>query len=341
MQLPVLDVEAFKARKTNEEKRRDAERFVDELRVTCHGTGFCYLSGHGLPTNLTEGVMSVARQFFALPDAEKKAIEIKNSPHFRGCTKLGDERTKGHSDWREQIDIGPEEPSFALKPTDPPWMRLRGPNQWPASFPVFRVTVLKWMAAMGELAETLMEAVALALGQSVDCFDQFVYPEPYSRLKIIRYPAKPMSNDAGQGLGLHQDSGLLSLVLQDEVGGLQVYTDGGMIDVEPRPGALVMNLGEMLQAVSGGYFRATPHRVQSPLGKMDRISVAYFVNPRLDARLERIELPPELAARAVGGQNADPSDPVFACFGENTLKIRMRAHPDVTARYYGDVNLVP
>ena len=99
-----------------------------------------------------------------------------------------------------------------------------------------------------------------------------------------------------------------------------------------------MNLGEMLQAATNGYLRATPHRVVSPPEGKARLSIAFFAHPRLEAKFEPISLPPELAAKAKGAENPDPDDPVFATFGANTLKIRMRAHPDVAAAFYADVD---
>jgi isopenicillin N synthase-like dioxygenase len=98
-----------------------------------------------------------------------------------------------------------------------------------------------------------------------------------------------------------------------------------------------MNLGEMLQAATGGYLRATKHRVRSPPPGRQRISIAYFFNPRLESTFRPIELPPELAAEASGGQNADANDPIFATFGVNYLKIRLRSHPDVARLHYADV----
>ena len=112
-----------------------------------------------------------------------------------------------------------------------------------------------------------------------------------------------------------------------------------LVDVEPMPGAYVVNLGEMMQSATNGYLRATKHQVTSPPPGQQRISIAYFMNPRLDARFEPFELPAELQAAAPGGQNQDPNDPVFSCFGANTLKIRMRSHPDVTEAFYADVRL--
>ena len=98
-----------------------------------------------------------------------------------------------------------------------------------------------------------------------------------------------------------------------------------------------MNLGEMLQAATNGYLRATKHRVQSPPSGRERLSVAYFFHPRLDAVFAPIELPAELAAAAHGGQNVDPNDPIFATFGDNYLKIRLRSHRDVAVAHYADL----
>ena len=311
--------------------------FVASLRDACHGPGFCYLVGHGVPSDLDRSVMSAARAFFALPVHERRELAIAKSPHFRGYTLLGDELTKGKRDWREQLDAGAEEPAATVRPGDPSWLRLRGPNQWPAHLPQMRDAVLGWMRAMDGVGVAVLRALALGLGQRIDHFDTAVLPRGDPHLKIIRYPAPDDPRDSEQGVGMHHDSGLVSFVLQDDVGGLQVEIDGDLVDATPRPGTYVMNLGEMLQAATSGYLRATKHRVVSPRRGQERISIAYFFHPRLDCVFEPIELPPELAAEAPGGENADPNDPVLRCFGDNYLKIRLRSHPDVAAAHYADV----
>lgn len=331
--LPVLDVSAFIAAP----KSAAGSDFVARLRDTCHGPGFCYLVGHGVPAELDAAVMARSREFFALPEAERRALAIANSPHFRGYTVLGDERTKGVSDWREQLDVGPEEPAEPVAPGDPAWRRLRGPNQWPARLPALRTTVLAFMAAMDRVGLAVLRALALGLGQRMELFDDAVLPRGDPHLKIIRYPAQPADAPSDQGVGMHHDSGLVSFVLQDDVGGLQVDLGHGIVDATPLPGSYVMNLGEMLQAATNGYLRATKHRVVSPPAGRERLSVAYFFHPRLDAVFAPVALPPELAAQARGGQNADPSDPVFATFGDNYLKIRLRSHRDVALAHYRDL----
>jgi len=267
------------------------------------------------------------------------ALSIDKSPHFRGYTLLETEMTGGRYDWRDQIDIGPEQSAPELDPDDPPWLRLLGPNQWPKSLPAMSDTMHNWMSEIHPLGMALMRALAVGLGQSADYFDARMSPDPYTRVKIIRYPAQPDNGGSGQGLGLHHDSGIMTFILQDNIPGLQVMSEGKLIDVEPMPGAYVVNLGEMMQSATNGYLRATKHQVVSPPPGKQRLSIAYFMNPRLDAKFEPIKLPDALATHATGAQNTDPSDPVFETFGANTLKIRMRSHPEVTAAYYSDVNL--
>ena len=119
-------------------------------------------------------------------------------------------------------------------------------------------------------------------------------------------------------------------------GGLQVQRGGEWVDAPSVPGAFVVNIGEMLEYATGGYLIATNHRVVSPRYPDDRISVPYFFNPSLDARLPLIELPPELAAQA-RGVTQDPTNPIHALYGENALKSRLRAHPDVAERWHADL----
>lgn len=335
--LPVLDLSDFLA-----DPAPTADHpFVAELRATLHGPGFCYLVGHGIDPSLSDAVMRVSREFFARPDHDRLSIVNTNTPHFRGYTRLGMEHTNGVSDWREQIDIGPEHEPVELGPGDPAWLRVRGPNQWPASVPDMQPVVTDWMDRMAGVGAAVLRAIALGLGQPADAFVPFTSPMPEVLTKIIRYPAQDATADTGQGVGLHHDSGLVSFIMQDDVGGLQVQLPedegGALVDATPMPGALVMNIGEMLQIATDGYLRATKHRVQSPPAGRARVSVAYFFNPCMEATFERIELPADLAAEAPGGQNTKPGDPIFSNYGDNWLKFRLRSHPDVAEIHHADL----
>ena len=347
--LPTLDISDFLANPHSME----AQRFVTDLINTCHNPGFFYLVGHGIPENMDNEILQIAQQFFSLPLEQRHQIAIGQSPHFRGYTILGDERTQGRRDWRDQLDIGPEEPALSLAKDDPIWLRLRGPNQWPASLPQMQTIVMRWMNRVEMVCLCMIRALALGLGQKMDYFDSRMYPQPYTRLKISRYPGQPQKQDLkqnqgkdqgqnqsqgqDQGLGLHHDSGLFTLILQDQVPGLEVEIGGELQTIAPLAGAYVVNLGEMFQVATNGYLRATKHRVKSPEGGKQRISIAYFMNPRLDAVFESVDLPPELAEKARGSQNENPDDPVYPVFGDNTLKVRMRAHPDVVEKFYSDM----
>jgi isopenicillin N synthase-like dioxygenase len=117
---------------------------------------------------------------------------------------------------------------------------------------------------------------------------------------------------------------------------LQVETAQGWVDVAPRAGTLVVNIGEILELASDGYLRATLHRVITPPAGRERISAAFFLGARLDATVPLLSLPPDLAAQARGPER-DPNNPLFRNVGQNYLKGRLRSHPDVARRYYADL----
>jgi isopenicillin N synthase-like dioxygenase len=328
--VPVLDVSRFDAADDNE---RSA--FLSELRDAARQVGFFYITRHGIEPALLDELMNMAQRFFALPESDKLAVEMVNSPHFRGYTRMAWERTRGLQDWREQIDIGAEQPALERSPEAPAWTRLQGPNQWPGALPELRPVVLKWQAAATFVLTRLLRAFALSLGQSEQAFAPLYQNNPHLLVKLIRYPGRDLTA-SDQGVGPHKDSGLLSLLLQDEQGGLQVETPQGWIDVTPRTGTLVVNIGEILELASDGYLRATLHRVTTPPAGQERISAAFFLGARLDATVPLLSLPPELAAQARGPER-DPNNPLFRSVGENYLKGRLRSHPDVARRYYADL----
>ena len=330
--LPLLDLSQLSAGDA------DAQYFLDGLRTATHEVGFFYLVGHGVPQELMDTMITAARQFFALPESDKLAIENVQSPHFRGYTRVGGERTQGKADWREQIDIGPERPTVEPGPGVPDWERMEGPNQWPAAMPELRPLVELWDAEMMRVSRELLHAWALALGQPADVFDAAFADRPSTLLKIVRYPGRPEGADAaGQGVGSHKDAGVLTLLLVEPgTAGLQVEHPQGWIDAPPMRGAFVVNIGELLEVATNGYLKATVHRVLSPEPGTDRISVPFFYNPALSSNIPVLDLPAELAIQATG-VTADPANPIHATYGANLLKSRLRAHPDVAQRHHADL----
>ena len=309
--------------------------FLSQLRAAAHEVGFFYLHGHGIAPELHDDLMDVARRFFSLPQEQKLAIEMVNSPHFRGYNRVASEYTRGRRDWREQVDIGFENPAPGHDPAAPVWARLRGPNQWPAALPELRTITTRWQAATMQLAIRLLQAFALMLGQAEDAFAPLYWNEPHCLVKLIRYPGRDATGDE-QGVGAHKDSELLTLLLQDERAGLQVEASHGWVDVPPRSGTLVVNIGELLELATDGYLRATMHRVIAPPAGIERFSAAFFFGAQLDATVPLLELPPALAGGARGPAR-DPNNPLFREVGLNYLKGRLRSHPDVADRYYADV----
>lgn len=305
------------------------------LRAAARDVGFFYLTGHGVDADLLGELVNVSRRFFALPEPDKLAIEMVNSPHFRGYNRVAWERTRGAPDWREQIDIGAERPALPRSVDLPPWSRLQGPNQWPDALPELRPLVLRWQQAALEVLIRLLRAFALALGQAEDAFLPLLGNEPHHMVKLIRYPGRDTTG-SDQGVGAHKDSELLTLLLQDDIGGLQVETAAGWVDVVPQPGTFVVNIGELLELASDGYLRATLHRVVAPPAGTERVSVAFFLGARLDATVPLLQLPAPLAAQARGPES-DPRNPLFRDVGQNYLKGRLRSHPDVALRHHADL----
>ena len=302
----------------------------ERLREAAHEVGFFYLTGHGVPAALTRRVLAAARRLFALPQAEKDAVAMVRSPHFRGYTRLGGELTGGEVDWREQIDIGPERNPVG-GPGKPDYLWLQGPNQWPAGLPELPGIIAEWDAALAAVARRLLRHWAASLGSPPDVFEAAFAATPATLIKIVRYPATAAGS---QGVGAHRDAGVLTLLLAEPGSqGLQVRpgrSGDGWIDVPVRDGAFIVNIGELLELATGGYLRATEHRVNLRHAA-DRISVPYFFNPRLDAQIPTLSLPADLATRA--SPREDPSDPIFSVYGRNAWKSRLRAHPDVAAAH--------
>jgi isopenicillin N synthase-like dioxygenase len=326
--LPVLDLGEL-------DKPASRVAFLDHLRETAHGIGFFYVSGHGIPDNLIRDVLAQAHLFFALPEEEKLAIGMVNSPQFRGYNRAGLEHTRGKPDWREQIDIGAELPARSIDRTAPPWTRLQGPNQWPATLPSLKPIILDYLERVTALAIRITRSFAEALEQRADVFDPIYTPAPNQLLKIVRYPGREKI-EGDQGVGAHKDSGFVTVLLQDVRSGLEVEGKSGWISAPPIPGTFVINIGEVLEMASNGYLRANVHRVVSPPVGSDRLSVPFFLGARLDATIPVLDLPPHLARHA-RGVTQDPQNPLFRDVGKNYLKSRLRSHPDVARRHHADL----
>jgi isopenicillin N synthase-like dioxygenase len=329
--LPILDMSQLDAGDAA------AEQFRRQLREVTHEVGFFYLVGHGIDQSLIDSVLGVARRFFELPASDKLAIENVTSPQFRGYTRVGGELTHGDVDWREQIDIGAERAVVEETPGVERYWRLEGPNLWPAALPELQQLIEQWSTELNSLALTLLRTWAVALGAPESVFDDAFANKPFSLIKIVRYPGESDTVQK-QGVGAHRDGGVLTLLLVEPgKDGLQVEHEGEWIDAPALAGAFIVNIGEMLELATDGYLKATLHRVQSPRIGADRISIPFFFNPALDATMPKLELAPELRS-AARGLSADPTDsPILETYGDNALRYRLRAHPNVAQVHHADL----
>ncbi|MEW5356398.1 isopenicillin N synthase family dioxygenase [Streptomyces sp. 16-176A] len=327
-QLPVIDLAAA-------DRGPQARALLHaQLHSAAHDVGFFQLVGHGVTQAETDALLTAMHAFFKLPEADRLALDNVNSPHFRGYTRTGDERTAGARDWRDQLDIGAERPARVPAPGEPAYWWLQGPNQWPAALPELRTAALHWIDRLSGVARRLLHELLTAIGAPADFYDPVFGEHAHPQLKLVRYPGSA-DDGTGQGVGAHKDYGFLTLLLQDEIGGLQVQReDGRFHDVPPIPGAFVVNLGELLEVATNGYLLATNHRVVSPPGATERFSVPFFYNPRLDARVAPLPFP---HATTAPGVTDDPDNPLFAEYGYNELKGKLRAHPLVARRHHAEL----
>lgn len=325
--LPVLDVRQLYAGGAAKKE------FLVALAEAARTVGFFYLTGHELCCQQQE-LLTTAQQFFALSEQQKLTVAMKNTPRYRGYTRIGGELTQGKPDFREQFDVMNEEPPLAEEQVTTPWQRLIGPNQWPLELPQLRQQMLAYQTAQTQIAVDLLAAFAEALGQTEQAFTSTL-GRPYTHTKLIRYPgAQGKQLAGGQGVGAHKDPGYLTIVSADDQPGLEVELDQlGWTLIPPLAGAWVVNIGELLELASDGYLRATNHRVVTPVSGQERYSIAFFMAAQLDSQVPLLKLPPALKKQAQG-PSSDPNNPLFYTVGENVLKGRHRSHPDVTQRWW-------
>jgi len=264
----------------------ERQALADELVAVYHDIGFAVLVNHGLPERLVDRVFAMMADFFALPDEQKLLIDKRESPHFRGWEAVGTEFTNNRPDIREQIDVWSEHTSLA-EDVEPDYLRLLGPNQWMPEdvLPGQRRITVDWFNRLGALADDVLSLFALGLGLAADHFCEAFGGDSMSLTKFISYPPTP---DGAAGVNAHHDTGFVTLLAAGSTPGLQVLDPAGeWIDVPVIRDSFVLNIGEMLQAMTGNYLVATGHRV---ITSAQRMSAAYFHGPSLGTPLEPIAL---------------------------------------------------
>jgi len=286
--LPVIDMAPLFS-SANPEARSAVAHAIGEA---CRDSWFFYVSGHRITRELLARLDAASRRFFALPEAEKLDIRMaRGGRAWRGYFPVGGELTSGKPDIKEGIYFGAE-----LKP-DHPRVRagvpLHGANLFPRDVPELRGVVLDYIHAATAAAHALMEGVALSLELEPDYFRAHYTANPTVLFRVFHYPPVP-ENSESWGVGEHSDYGLLTLLAQDALGGLQVKTSRGWIDAPPIAGTLVCNIGDMLDRLTGGRYRSTPHRAKNVSGR-DRLSFPFFFDPDFDAQIRPLPGYPAIA----------------------------------------------
>lgn len=267
--LPVIDISALYS-----SSETDHTVVAGALHDACRNTGFFYCTGHGVPPVLMQQVLEQAKQFFNLPQPQKSKLDKSLSPCNRGYECIGNQTLQPGAlpDRKEGYYIGEE-----VTPADPRYGSFNlGRNQWPTDLPAFRPTMMAYYGAMSVVAETLMRGLALSLRLDEHAFDAFTH-QPLSAVRLLHYPPQRPEIPDELGAGAHTDFGGITMLLQDDVGGLQVKDNKNerWIDAPPLPGAFIVNLGDMIARWTNDYYRSTLHRVINRSGK-ERYSVPFF-----------------------------------------------------------------
>ncbi len=298
--LPVIDVTELC---TPGHDRAARARVAREIDDACRTLGFFSIVGHGVDPDLCASLLAAGRAFFALPDPEKARIGMERGGRaWRGWFPLGGELTSGRPDHKEGIYFGAElgDDDARVQASTP----LHGPNLFPERPATLRDLVLTYMAQLQETAANVMRAIALGLGIDEAWFARTITGDPLVLFRMFHYP--PVA-DGRWSVGEHTDYGLLTILLQDGTGGLQVHGPGGWVDVPPIEGAFVCNIGDMLERMTSGRYRSTPHRVRN-LGDRDRLSCPFFYDPGWDARVQPVPAGPSVTAR--NRERWDGDDPL-------------------------------
>jgi len=285
--VPVVDVGPLVDGRAGSAEAGEAGRAID---AACREVGFFTVVGHGLDPGLLARLDRHAREFFALPEADKAAIAMPRAGRaWRGWFELGGELTSGVPDLKEGLYFGAELP--ADDPRVVAGTPLHGPNLFPDRPAALRDDVLGYMAGMARVGQAVLGGMGLALGLGRRWFADHLTGDPTVLFRIFRYPP-------GGNVGEHTDYGLLTLLAQDDRGGLQVRAPDGWVDVPPLAGGLVCNIGDMLERLTVGRYRSTAHRVRNRSGA-DRLSFPFFLDPAWDATVEPLPIagaPPADAA---------------------------------------------
>lgn len=284
----------------------DKAAVARDIRWALTNTGFMYIKNHGVDGKLINATFAQARAFFDLPHAEKLKRHMRHSgPALRGYLDIAGENTApGETeDLKECIDLGPEY-ADGVRP-------FHGPNPWPEGVPDFRETMTTYLETLRVLARQLMGGIALSLDLDEAYFDPMMI-DPVTIHRLLHYPPQSGQIKVDKiGIGAHTDYGCMTVLAQDDVGGLQVLNrDSNWVEVPPIDGTFVINIGDMMQRLTNDLYIANYHRAINTGGR-DRYSMPLFFDVDYDTVFEPL-------ANCVSDNNPARYEPVVC--GEHKFR---------------------
>lgn len=344
--IPVVDIGSLLSIPNDDTFCVSAHDVVQSIHHACTTSGFFYIKNHGVPDELLNQLTDLSTRFFNLPLAEKKSIDMKlGGKAWRGFFAVGEEVTSGIPDQKEGIYFGTE----LDDDSDP--RPLHGKNLWidgPLGIEM-KEAVLSYLSHVKRLGQLLMRTITCRFTLTADEKHVFLqqFENPTELFRIFNYPPhNTIFPNNSFGVGEHTDYGYLTILRQDNSGGLQVkslHDANQWIDAPPVEGTFVINLGDALEHATDGIYRATPHRVlQRNNATRDRLSMPYFFDPSFDAEMRKITVSlddeeDDASRRLSVAENVarrwDGSDPrqFKGTYGNYLLRKVSRAFPELFA----------
>ena len=291
--IPVIDIAPLR-------DGTDPRGVAKALHAASQGLGFIYIKGHGIPDAVIDSARESALGFFEQPEEVKSTVKV--SRKHRGWLGQGGAKMKdgAKTDLKESFIWGHQDASGKTLEDHP----LRGANQWPDQLPAMQERAMTYFNHAHDVAHHLMRGFALGLDLAEDFFLKSAQ-RPMSRASYVYYPAQPSEMGEGQfGVGPHTDFGVLTVLCQDAVGGLQVEdVNGDWIQAPPIEGTLVVNVADLLSRWTDGAYKSTPHRVVNSSGKQ-RLSMVLAFDPDPETVID---------AREVFGPDHQPEAEAITC----------------------------
>ena len=277
--IPIVDLTPLR-------EQTDAAGVGSALRAATEGLGFVYVKGHGIPADVIDAARASAFEFFRSSEEDKTKVFV--SPQHRGWLRPGAARMQDDAnvDLKESFVWGAQDADGSTQQDHP----LRGPNQWPAFAPDLQKAAMTYLRGAHKVALLLMRGFALGLGLDENFFLRSC-TRPLSRASFVYYPPQTAEDGPQRfGVGPHTDFGVLTVLCQDNTGGLQVQDlNGDWLHAPPIEGCLAVNVGDLMSRWTAGAYRSTPHRVINSSGR-ERLSLVLAFDPDPETVIDSREI---------------------------------------------------